>query len=778
MTMLFAAIVRCEAGELVMKSSFRIPQGIVKKYPTITLDIPLQAGKDEDAILSYPYWMLDDGMRRYWISRTQLKEKNEDVLLNQFEKFELPPKRQAGALVVGSVGPFLKVSPFNNNGHREVSVLGPNKAPINLIQGITQLRPQSCTVTGLNHEWEFSIATSSLGREELTAMLTKWTTSEKKEVRFAVVRFLQQAGMYELALEECERLAVGRPELKPDCDQFAREARQLLARRLLQELKHRRAAGQHQLVLAALKNFPTQELGADILREVRTFQNEFADAQDKIEHVKNLLGNLQAELNKEELKQVAPLRDEVIQQIDFETLPRLEPFLKLEKDATLTGAQKLAVAYSGWVLGDANATTDFPNAVRLWQARFHILQYLRATHPQQRQQTLADLTATEGVGSKTVEQLIPRLPPTVETTALQPGKTLKLSLNEPGRTRDEDSDDPTTFKYSVLVPQEFNPHHTYPLIIALHEGGLSPENALKWWGGDDGSPLQSQRHGYIVIAPEYLPPKQGDPLPAPTETIVWECLRDVRRRFSIDSDRIFLSGHGRGAEAAFDVSLAHPDLFAGVIPISGGIERDSKQLRSNAFEQSWYVVMGEFDFGLYNRNAKPFEEIMRKAADIVLVQYKSRGHESFYSEIHRLFDWMELHRRPSEPTEFDFSSFRTRDVRLHWVRWSNTSLNNNRSTKPIPISVAAPKSPNPINLTAKILAGESDNKKTISVRGHGPITLWLNPTLIDFNKRLIIENGGKRKFNDFLKPEVEAVLEDYRQRGDRQRLHSVRVQID
>ena len=188
--------------------------------------------------------------------------------------------------------------------------------------------------------------------------------------------------------------------------------------------------------------------------------------------------------------------------------------------------------------------------------------------------------------------------------------------------------------------------------------------------------------------------------------------------------------------------------------------------------------MGEFDFGLYNRNAKAMEEIMRKAADIVLVQYKSRGHETFYSEIHRLFDWMELHRRPSEPTEFEFSSFRTRDVRLHWVRWANTSLNNNRSMKPIPISVAAAKSPSPINLKARVLAGESDNKKTISVGGHGPITLWLNPTLIDFNKRLIVENGGKRKFNDFLKPEVEAVLEDYRQRGDRQRLHSVRVQID
>ena len=767
------------AGELVMNSGLRIPHGIVKKYPTITLDVPVVAGKDEDAIVIYSFWMLDDNMRRYWIGSRQLKDKNDDLVLrSQFETFDIKPKRHGGSIVVESVGPYKSVGAFDNGGHREAIVNGPNKKSMVLIQGLTQLRPQSCTVTGLNHEWEFSIATSALQKEELARVLTRWTTSEKNEERMAVVRFYQQAGMYELALEECGRVANDRPELKPQCETFAREARQLLARRLLLELKHRRAAGQHRLAATALASFPTQELGADILRDLRQFQNEFSETQEKIDRVKHLLGELQSELSKEELAQVAPLRDEVIQQIDFETLSRLEPFLKLENDLKLSAGQKLALAYSGWVVGEANATTDFQNAVRWWQARFHVLQYLRAPHPMQRQQALADLIATEGVGAKTVEQLIPQLPPTVETTRLEPGKILKLSINEPGRTRDEDEDDPASFKYSVLVPQEFNPHHTYPLIISLHEGGLSPEHALKWWGGDESSPTQSQRHGYIVIAPEYLPPKPGDPLPAATETIVWECLRDVRRRFSIDSDRIFLSGYGRGAEAAFDVALAHPDLFAGVMPISGGIERDSKWLRANARDQAWYVVMGEFDFGVFNRNAKHFEHLMLRGCDMLVTQYKARGHESFYSEIHRLFDWMELHRRPAEPKEFEFSSLRTKNVRLNWVRWSDAGPQGSRSLKPKTVAVALPKPPSPITLSARVLAGEADNKKTITVGGRGPITVWLNPTLLDFDKRLIVEVGGKRKFNDFLKPEIEAVVEDYRQRGDRQRLHSVRLQFD
>ena len=45
-----------------------------------------------------------------------------------------------------------------------------------------------------------------------------------------------------------------------------------------------------------------------------------------------------------------------------------------------------------------------------------------------------------------------------------------------------------------------------------------------------------------------------------------ESIRDARKRFRIDSDRVFLAGHGEGGNAAFDIGMSRPDLFAGVIP--------------------------------------------------------------------------------------------------------------------------------------------------------------------------------------------------------------------
>ncbi|MFM9964518.1 MAG: hypothetical protein ACKV2Q_25225 [Planctomycetaceae bacterium] len=761
------------AGELTLKSGLILRPGNVENLPGISLSAPPPTG----AVPLSPFWMLEDGMRRYFVYNRQVAVANRDVELAQFERFELKQKRQPSIGPIQYVGPFLKTTPFNEYGHRTVSLLGPKGVPRDYFQGITQLRPQSCTVIGLNHEWEFSVATSSLTRQELVPLLRRCINLEKIEDRFAVVRFYQQAGLYELALEELAAIAKDLPDHKAACDERALEARQLLAKRLLGELQHRRAAGQHRLAVEALRTFPTDNLAADIVRELRRFQSEFTETDEKLARVRHLLGDLQAGLSKEQLQQVAPLRDEVMQQLDVETLPRLEGFLKLEKDETLSATEKLALAYSGWVVGDANATTDFNNAVRWWQARFHALQYLRANHPALRGPALADLAATEGVGVKTVEQLVRMLPPVLDTPGLQAGRVATIAVQDPGRSR-EGEDNPTAFRYSVLVPSEFNPHHTYPLIVALHEGGWTPERVLKWWGGDEASPLQSQRHGYIVIAPEYLPPKPGDPLPAPTDTIVWECLRDARRRFLIDSDRLFLSGHGRGAEAAFDVALARPDLFAGVIPISGGFlpDRDCKRLQENARLQAWYAVIGEFDFGLFDRHARFYESQMLNGGDVLVAQYKSRGHETFYSEIHRLFEWMELHRRSAEPKEFEFRSLRTTDVRLHWVRWSDATPLKAKGN--IKLAAAPPKLAAPITLSARILAGETD-KKTIMLGGRGAATIWLNGNLIDLDKKLIIKMAdGQQKFSDFLKPEIEAVLEDFRQRGDRQRLHSVRIQID
>ena len=50
--------------------------------------------------------------------------------------------------------------------------------------------------------------------------------------------------------------------------------------------------------------------------------------------------------------------------------------------------------------------------------------------------------------------------------------------------------------------------------------------------------------------------------------------------------------------------------------------------------------------------------------------------------------------------------------------------------------------------------------------------------MIDFNKRLHVLFNRNRKYNDFIEASVEAILEDLRIRGDRQKVYQARIDLN
>ena len=81
-------------------------------------------------------------------------------------------------------------------------------------------------------------------------------------------------------------------------------------------------------------------------------------------------------MKKDQADRLRSMRATLTTELRFETISRLNPFLRSQLDDTLTAEQKLALAYSGWVLGEANATLDLKEAILLWEARFLVLEFL------------------------------------------------------------------------------------------------------------------------------------------------------------------------------------------------------------------------------------------------------------------------------------------------------------------------------------------------------------------------------------------------------------------
>lgn len=750
------------AGEVELKNG-TIIRGELAPVLGLTdaLAAKIQGKGPEDPDPAAPILMVDNGMIRYFVPRRSVVGLNNDQDLSLLETFQLNQQTSGRQHMLKEVGSYIDVTDFDEYGRRTVT-LKTSKGQLPLLQGVTEITPHHLKVIGLKHQWELGLRTTSVKDEILKAMLNRTIDPLNPNERIAVARFYIQAGLYLQAAEAFDDIERDFPEYKEKITTFVKDLRTLHSQQLLDELKQRRKAGQHQLAQLAITKFPTNNVSQSILRQIREIEDDYLRGHDQIEKAKFRLGELEAEVKDPTTKNLLQAyRREVITQLNFESVERLSAFLNLEGDDSLSAREKLAIAYSGWIVGAANVVTDLDTALNLWTARAQVLDYLRNEEEKQKEAILEALNKLEGISTAVVKQMIPLLPPVLEAPVRDNAQAFSIQVTDPNAE--------VPVSYSVLLPIEYNPHHSYPMIVALRPSHRTAKSELSWWGRFKNGPGQSQRRGYIVISPEYLQKGQQDYHDNVTaHYAVIQSIRDARKRFSVDSDRIFLAGHGTGADAAFDIGMSHPSLFAGVIPIAGKTSAFNLHYWKNAKHLPWYIVGGELDRDTLAHNSLVVNRMMRYGYDVIYAEYKGRGYENYYEEIHNLFNWMDLQQRFKYPKEIEKKILRPIDNRFYWVR-----------TEKFPPQIMRPKIVNgnkriqarPVPLNVSIKVGN-----VIYVRSGGKITtLWLSPELVDYDERLEVRIGGKRKFNEFLRPDMEAMLDDFQNRGDRQKLFDVRL---
>lgn len=710
----------------------------------------------------YAVQMVSTPLQRYFVPMGQTADVV-DVGLSKLEVFKLPQKKlTGGSQELGQVGEFVeKPAPFDAHGRRNVKLLTAARE-LTIVQGVTEITPECLKVIALNYHWETALATSSIPVEVLDPMLRQAGGANGADQRLKIARFYIQAEMYGPAQAELEAIEREYPDLSEAIRQARTTLTKGLAQELLGELKRRQAAGQHRFVEDKIRAFPVNSVDATTLREVRDIGEQYETARERMEQVKLRLAELQAQLGDDaRVPEIGTRRAAIVEGLNFTNLGRLDAFLKLADDPQLKTDEKLALAISGWVVGSDNAVTELNQALRLFQARLVLLDYLRTRDDGalERRTLLEKLTALEGLGAPRIAQLIRLLPPNSDAGGADPGQAVRIAV--------ESRADEPPVAYHVLLPLEYHPDHRYPLLVALHGFNNGPEQELAFWGGGATRVGPAQRLGYIVITPEYTtkPNQRAYDYSSDAHKIVLAALRDVRQRFSVDSDRVFLAGHNMGGDAAFDIGLAHPSLFAGAIPITGTIDRYPKFYRENARGLPLYVVAGELDRDTCARNSGPLMYMMTHNFDLIYTEYMGGGLDSYYSEIHKLFDWMSRARRKPLPREFAVQTMRAVDNEFYWYGLDGIPP----ATVNVDWNAKRGKAPNPMKVDCKITPGNSVDIKSGAARHR----VWLTPEegLVDFDKRLEVRINGRQKFNDFLKADLEAMLEHARTSGDRQRLY-------
>jgi len=103
-------------------------------------------------------------------------------------------------------------------------------------------------------------------------------------------------------------------------------------------------------------------------------------------------------------------------------------------------------------VGAVNAITDLNLAIRYWDARFNMLEAVRADSIQTRDEHYQDLAASKGLaaGGSPTHRIVTAHP---GNCWHQPGEVHRVQVTPEGQT--------PAIAYSVLLPPEYSPFHTY-----------------------------------------------------------------------------------------------------------------------------------------------------------------------------------------------------------------------------------------------------------------------------------------------------------------------------
>jgi pimeloyl-ACP methyl ester carboxylesterase len=688
---------------------------------------------------------------------------------------------------IKAIGATLQTLPFNEFGRRKVFV-ETNQGSKWLLQGITKLDPSYVRIQGIDMEgnglfefpFDFRMATASIPGELLVKLLRNATDDlNDYEQRERIIEFLITAERYNEAIRELNQLQVDFTDLdRQRFDQLKSSLVTASTRLIVRELDRRWEAGQLQTVSNLLENIDPQNVSAetmlDVSDRIKNIQTSLKELEQLREAIKKSFADYRAanQLDEQLSAELLALEQEIVANLNLHNRDRFATFNLRTQDGSASVESTLSFLVSGWILGAADAFDNATVALTLMETRRLMIEYLQSTDQNQRDEIIQRLRELEAGSARYLAAMARHLLPWKAAPA--------PVANSQGFFRMKLSDLPGEPEYLVQLPPEYSPYKKYPCVVALCDIQSNPDFEIEWWDNQispqDGYRTgQASRNGYIVIAPDWRQPQEFeyayDPYAA---VVVTRSLRECLRMFSIDSDRVFLSGHGIGGEVAWDLGLAHPDLWAGVMPISALADRYISFYTDNSKRHlPFYFVFGENHLptsrgmlGKFDKREGIFQDMGISAhQNFIVVKYVGRRSEHFLEEIIHLFDWMRNRRRSFAASEFEVTTMRSWDNFFWWLELNDVPDN----------LVVAPQAWNvkrerrSLTVRGEISLTANGQSKFYVNQGGDSITFWVSPQWAKMEEEILF---GWNKAADSTKllvaPSRTVLLEDLRTRSDTQ----------
>ena len=202
--------------------------------------------------------------------------------------------------------------------------------------------------------------------------------------------------------------------------------------------------------------------------------------------------------------------------------------------------------------------------------------------------------------------------------------------------------------YSIYIPQNYTPKTKMPLIIFLHGSGECGTNGIQQLV--TGLPTAIMRNSakwnkFIVLIPQKQ--KVDDDWAKDEAQHIMAMYKETLKTYSIDTDRIYLTGLSQGGRGTYTIAAMYPKMFAAIAPMCGWANEDVADKIKNI---PIWIFHGELDddFEAFVQNSYNMDKWLkdRGAKDEKLTIVPGVAHACWdigYQQ-HPLADWFLAHK--------------------------------------------------------------------------------------------------------------------------------------
>lgn len=207
-------------------------------------------------------------------------------------------------------------------------------------------------------------------------------------------------------------------------------------------------------------------------------------------------------------------------------------------------------------------------------------------------------------------------------------------------------------RYLLALPAEYGraPERKWPLLMFLHGAGeRGSDLALVTKHGPPKLVKQGRHFPFILVAPQCPAGQVWD------DEVVLGLLEEIVARYSVDTNRVYLTGLSMGGYGTWSLGVSHPERFAAIVPICGG--GDPVKVLLAGPEQAAalrtlpvWAFHGEKDPVVNPTESRRMIDALQRigAREVKLTTYPEAGHDSWTATYDNpeLYTWLLAHSRP------------------------------------------------------------------------------------------------------------------------------------